>query len=178
MAENRRCVDKAMDIQHADVLAVIAEVSAAFVGFSLAIGLLQPDQPGAALRKQAMQSVAELGLIAAGGAVVILVLNTFAFDQAVTWRVGSLVTALVWGVTFFGATRRFSGTGKHWHRIEKFKYAGWLSILGVLTLGLNGIMYTPYAGAVHVAGLFLALVTSAFMFLVSTFIVGANDAAG
>ncbi len=43
-----------MELPHADVLAVIAEVSAAFVGFSLAIGLLQPNQPDAELRKQAM----------------------------------------------------------------------------------------------------------------------------
>mgnify|MGYP001819086113 FL=1 len=39
-------------LAHSDVLVVIAQVSATFVDFSLAIGLLQADQPGAGLRRQ------------------------------------------------------------------------------------------------------------------------------
>ena len=75
-----------MELPHADVLAVIAEVSAAFVGFSLAIGMLQPNQPDAELRKQAMHSVAELAMISGAGALVVLVIHTFNLSTETTWR--------------------------------------------------------------------------------------------
>jgi len=52
-----------MSIEHADVVALVAEVAATFVGFSLVIGLLQPHDPSASRRRQSMRSVAELGLL-------------------------------------------------------------------------------------------------------------------
>ena len=73
-----------MELAHTDVLVLIAEVSATFVGFSLAIGLLQANQPGAKLRKQAMHSVAELAMISCSGALVVLVVQTFGLSAETT----------------------------------------------------------------------------------------------
>ena len=76
----------------------------AHVGFSLAIGLLQANQPAAGFRKQAMHSVAELAMISCGGALVVLVVNTFGLSVKTTWRIGSGFTALFWGATFWWAS--------------------------------------------------------------------------
>ncbi len=48
-----------MALAHSDLFALLAEVSATFVGFSLVIGLLQPDNPRAGVRLRLMQSIAE-----------------------------------------------------------------------------------------------------------------------
>ena len=158
-------------LEHSDILPVIAEVAAAFVGFSLAIGLLQPNQPGAELRKQSMQSVAELAMISGAGALVILVLQTFVSSPDIIWRTGSGVTALLWAAMFYWATLRYSKTGTRWNRIEKVKYAGWLSVVGIGVFIVNVLVPTDYSGPIHIVGLFLALVLSGYMFLTAIFLI-------
>jgi hypothetical protein len=66
-----------MALAHTDLFALMAEVSAAFVGFSLVIGLLQPSHPGAAVRLNIMRAVAELAMISGGGAILVLILHEF-----------------------------------------------------------------------------------------------------
>lgn len=164
-----------MELPHADVLAVIAEVSAAFVGFSLAIGLLQPNQPDAELRKQAMHSVAELAMISGAGALVVMVINTFSLSTETAWRIGSSCTAALWAATFYWATIRYSRTGINWTKIDKVNYAGWMSVVGIGLFVVNAAVSTDIAGPIHIVGLFLALVDAAFLFLVSTFLIETDE---
>jgi hypothetical protein len=160
--------------QHADVLAVIAQVAAAFVGFSLAIGLLQPDQAGAELRKQTMHSVAELAMVSGAGALVVLVIQTFDLSAETTWRIGSACTASLWAVTLYWATKRYSGTGTNWKRIDRIRYAGWLSFVGIGLLVFNALVSTDLGGQLFILGLFLALAISGYLFLVATFLIETN----
>jgi hypothetical protein len=80
------------------LLTLIDEASATFVGFSLAIGLLQPDQPNAAVRHNSMRGVAELAMMAGGGALLALLLDAFGLSSATVWRLASAALAMGWAV--------------------------------------------------------------------------------
>ena len=164
-----------MELAHTDVLVVLAEVSATFVGFSLAIGLLQADQPGAKFRKQAMHSVAELAMIACAGALVVLVVQTFGFTAETTWRIGSGFAALFWGATFSWAVIRYAGAGHTVFSDRKTAAAATISVLGIGVFVINAIVSTEMAGAIHIAGIFLALVDAGYLFLLSTFLTEADN---
>jgi len=159
-----------MELAHTDVLAVIAEVAAAFVGFSLAIGLLQPDQPGAKLRRQAMHSVAELAMVSGAGALVVLVIKTYGLPAEMTWRIGSAFAALLWGATFYLAVKRYADVG-YSVTDKNVRYAVLSSVTGVVLLSVNSIFPTAGVGPIHISGLFLALITAGYLFLLSTFII-------
>nr|BAJ06932.1 hypothetical protein [uncultured bacterium] len=167
-----------MELAHTDVLALIAEVSATFVGFSLAIGLLQANQPGAKLRKQAMHSVAELAMISCAGALVVLVVQTFGLSAETTWRVGSGCAALFWGATFAWALVRYAEAGHSALKDKRVKYAAAISVLGIGLFIANITFPTQMIGAIHIVGLFLALVLAGYLFLLSTFLINADENAG
>ena len=99
-------------LEHKDLLALIAEVSAAFVGFSMVVGVLRPEQTGEAGRMRSMRAVAETGLIAGGGAVFALVLDSLALPHRWVWRLSGLVVAVGWLVAFTYAIRRFRAAGE------------------------------------------------------------------
>jgi hypothetical protein len=160
-----------MDLTNSDVLVVIAEVSATFVGFSLAIGLLQAHQPGAGLRKQAMHSVAELAMVSCGGALVVLVVHTFGFSTKATWRIGSGFTALFWGATFWWALVRYARAGHSALKDQRVTYAALISVVGIGLFLVNAAFPTEALAAIHIAGLFLALACAGYLFLLSTFLV-------
>jgi len=164
-----------MELAHTNVLALIAEVSATFVGFSLAIGLLQVNQPGAKLRKQAMHSVAELAMIACAGALVIMVVQTFGLSAETTWRVGSGCAALFWGATFSWALARYARAGHSVVKDKRLRYPAAISVVGIALFIMNVAIPTQMIGAIHIAGLFLALVSAGYLFLLSTFLIDTDE---
>ncbi len=164
-----------MELAHTDVLTLIAEVSATFVGFSLAIGLLQANQPGAKLRKQAMHSVAELAMISCAGALVVLVVQTFGLSAETTWRVGSGCTALFWGATFSWALVRYARAGHSILSDRSLAYAAAITVVGIGLFIMNVVVPTEKIGAIHIAGLFLALVDAGYLFLLSTFLIDTDE---
>ena len=166
-----------MELQHADVLAVMAEVSAAFIGFSLAIGLLQSNQSGAKFRREAMQSVAELAMVSCAGALAVLVVKTYGLSVKETWRIGSICAAALWSVTFYWARTRYAVAGYGIRTTPTVKYAAWITVLGIGIFAINAVFPTKLAGPIHITGLFLALVDSAYLFLLSTFLVDSDESA-
>jgi len=50
-----------------EILVTVAEVAAAFVGFSMVVGLLSPGSPDSQQRFNAIRDVAEISLITVGG---------------------------------------------------------------------------------------------------------------
>ena len=164
-----------MELAHTNVLALIAEVSATFVGFSLAIGLLQVNQPGAKLRKQAMHSVAELAMIACAGALAIMVDQTFGLSAETTWRVGSGSAALFWGATFSWALVRYARAGHSVVKDKRLRYPAAISVVGIALFIMNVAIPTQMIGAIHIAGLFLALVSAGYLFLLSTFLIDTDE---
>jgi len=164
-----------MSIEHADVVALVAEVAATFVGFSLVIGLLQPHDPSASRRRQSMRSVAELGLIAAGGAMLALALDTFGLGPDVVWRVASTLAALLWVALHTAASRRFRTTGSQVTKTRFLLLGASLAIIGIGLLVWNAIIPDEYSGARYIAALMLALTVSAFYFLLETFANGSDQ---
>ena len=164
-----------MGIAHSDVLVVVAEVSATFVGFSMAIGLLQADRPGAKLRRQAMQSVAELAMIACAGALAVLVVQTAGLSTESTWRIASGFTAVFWSATFAWAIVRYGKAGHSAFSDRRVMVAAVLSVLGIGLFVLNTVKPTEAIDAIHIGGLFLALVDAGYLFLLSTFLTNAEE---
>ena len=157
-----------MPVAHTDLLALLAEVSAAFVGFSLVVGLLQPGQSNAASRRSSMQGVAELGLIAAGGALLVLLLNAFDVEAQRAWRASSGALALGWAVVLFFALRRAYRAGGSLRDPQPF-IGGSIACSGILLLAWNAISPGPPSGPIYLLALSLALGDSAFLFLEAAF---------
>ena len=158
-----------MAIEHADVVALVAEVAATFVGFSLVIGLLQPHDASTSRRRQSMRSVAELGLIAAAGAMLALALDTFGLGPDEVWRAASVLVALLWVALHMVASRRFRTAGSQITRTRFLRIAASLAFIGIGLLAWNAIIPGDYSGARYIASLMLALTVSAFLFLLETF---------
>jgi len=155
-------------VAHTDLLSLIAEVSAAFVGFSLVVGLLQPGQANAASRLSSMQGVAELGLIAAGGAILVLLLNASGVAAEVSWRASSGALALGWAVILYFALRRaLRAGGSLWE--PQPLVGGALACSGILLLAWNAISPGTLSGPLYLVALTLALADSAFLFIQAAF---------
>jgi hypothetical protein len=74
-----------------DLLGLIAEVSVAFIGFSMVVGVLRPDETHGTARIQSMRAVAETALIAGGGALLALTSNALDLALEMVWRIASLI---------------------------------------------------------------------------------------
>ena len=151
------------------MLSLIAEASATFVGFSLAIGLLQPDQPNAASRHNSMRGVAELAMIAGAGALLALLLDAFGLPSATVWRLASAALAMGWAVATFFASRRIRRVGSRMTRSSTLLVVPILVSSGVLLLAWNTIAPDASSGARYNAALVFALSAAASLFLLSAF---------
>ena len=151
------------------MLTLIAEASATFVGFSLAIGLLQPDQPNAAARLNSMRGVAELAIIAGAGALLALLLNAFGLSSATVWRLASAALAMGWTVAALFASRRIRKAGSRMIRSSTLLVVPFLVSLGILLLAWNTIAPDASSGARYNAALVFALGASASLFVRAAF---------
>ena len=167
-----------MSIEHADLVTLVAEISATFVGFSLVVGLLQPNEPTAARRRESMRSVAELGLIAVGGAMLALALDSFGMASDTVWRIASLLVAILWIAFHLVASRRFKAAGSQIMKTGILWIPASLAFVGMGILLWNTILPDAHSGPRFIASLILALTVSAFLFLLETFRDGGdtNDA--
>jgi len=151
------------------LLTLIAEASATFVGFSLAIGLLQPDQPNAAVRHNSMRGVAELAMIAGAGAFLALLLDAFGLSSATVWRLASAALAMGWAVATLFASRRIRKAGSRMTRSSTLLVVPFLVSLGILLLAWNTIAPDASSGARYNAALVFALSASASLFVLAAF---------
>lgn len=158
-----------MPVQHADLLRLISGLSATFVGFSLVIGLLQPDQPNAGVRVNSMRGVAELALIAGAGALLALLLDAFGLSSETLWRFASATLGAAWAVAHFFASRRFRRAGTTMTRSRSLLLVVVLAYSGIILLVLNAIAPSASSGARYSAALVLALSASAWLFVRATF---------
>jgi len=158
-----------MALEHTDLISLVAEVAATFIGFSLVIGLLQPEDPSAARRLQSMRAVAELALIAAGGALLALALDAFHLIPAHVWRFASAVLLVFWFTLHLLAIRRFKSAGTLLRESGFLQFAGFIALIGVALLLWNLIAPGAQSGGRYTAALICALADSAFMFILATF---------
>jgi hypothetical protein len=93
------------ELAQTSVLHTIAEISAAFVGFSLVAGLLGAG-PADQYRSFSIRDVAEIGLSCLAGALLPSALHALALSPETTWRLASAAFSLAWlGGAFIGIRR-------------------------------------------------------------------------
>jgi hypothetical protein len=158
-----------MALPNADLLTLIAEISAAFVGFSLVVGLLQPDGTNATPKIQAMRAVAELALLSGAGAILVLLLNAYGLVELWVWKLGSGITAIAWAALHFRAAHRLKKFGSPWHELATFKVAGSIASVMIVLFAVNSMFPSAHSGPLHITGLCGALAVSALLFVLATF---------
>ncbi len=117
------------ELPHHEFLFTVAEVSAAFVGFSLLVSVLRPaeDVP----RFLAMRDVAEISLIVVAGSLLPYVLFQFGVREEPLWRASSGGLSLLWLMGLAFATRRMAASGSpRWREIPALSAIGALVNLG------------------------------------------------
>jgi hypothetical protein len=98
-------------LSHSEILVTLAEVSAAFVGFSIVAGLLRPTSSDAQLRFYAIRDVAEIGLVVVGGSLAPLALQLFSVSDTLLWRLCSFILSIAWLSSLSFALARFRKVG-------------------------------------------------------------------
>ncbi len=160
-------------LPHENLLTVMGEVAAAFVGFSLVVSALRArsnDSLDETRRFHSMRDVAEIGLVCVFASLLPLVIHAFGASPDAIWRIGS-ASFLALGV--------LAASASLWRR------GGWLVLLRSepiqtvlllpLQLGALGLMLVnllaggPGSGARYVAAVLLALAASGVLFLNATF---------
>lgn len=161
-------------MEHQDFLVVLAEVAAAFVGFSMIVGALSPKTRHSALRRQFMRDVALIGFFVIGGGLFPYVLSANGLSMAATWRVASLGLTLVWWpgyVQYLLALRRMK---KPIFEVPLLPRA-FVVINPALVLFGNGLLiWNVLIGGAGAAGRYLAalltlLLIAAFLFVSGAF---------
>jgi hypothetical protein len=151
----------------------MGEVAAAFVGFSMVVGVLRARSTGStkeSRRLYSMRDVAEIGLVAVFMSFLPLVIYAFGASPDTTWRIGS-ASFLALGFLSAGASL--------WRR------GGWLAgvraepiqtlLVLPLQLGAIGLMLAnllaggPGSGARYVAAVLMALAVGGVLFVSATF---------
>lgn len=157
-----------------DFLSLIAELAAAFMGFSLVVGLLQPDDPAAGIMLAAMRGVAELALVAVLAALLPLLLEVFELMNSTIWRLAGGMAGMSWLVAHVLAARRFSRLGTSMVTSKSTFLIAAVATVGILLFFSASLLSGTHAGAFYCAATACALVCSAFLFVAAAF----SDAAG
>ena len=161
-------------MEHQDYLFTIAEVAAAFVGFSMVVGAISRDGPGSRLRRVAIHDVAVIGFIVMGGALAPYTLAQTTLATGTVWRIASLSLLVLWLFGYLTSFRRFreaSGSslaepllGRHLVVINT----------GVVITG-NGLLLWnvtfpgPGAGTRYLVALLFLLLIATYLFLLAGF---------
>jgi hypothetical protein len=159
-----------MTTDDSSLLGLIAEVSVAFIGLSMVVGVLRPDETHGEVRIQSMRAVADTALIAGGGALLALTLGALDLALEMVWRFASLIVAVAWVSAFARAARRFRGAGTPLV-VDSLEAVAMSSVVAT-AIGLllwNVTVPTGPAGGRYAAALTLALVISAKRFVYANF---------
>jgi hypothetical protein len=98
-------------LAYRDVLLTIAQVSAAFVGFSMVVAAIQSRSSHPGARFSAIRDVAEIGLYVIAGALLPIGAHAFNLDSTTVWRLSSAVVGSLWILGFTFAQIRFRRAG-------------------------------------------------------------------
>ncbi len=152
-----------------DFLSLIAELAAAFMGFSLVVGLLQPDDPAAGVHLASMRGVAELALVAALTSLLPLLLERFELSSSTIWRSSGGLAGVSWLVSHLLAARRFRRTGSRMITSKSALLIAAIAMVGILLFFSAALLPGDHAGALYCVATVCALVSSAFLFLAAAF---------
>lgn len=159
---------QAIELAQEATLHTIAEISAAFVGFSLVGGILG-SQTSPRYRFLSVRDVAELGLLGLIGSLAPSALHGFGASLDVTWRAASAIFSALWlGTAYIGISRylRAGITGE----TPRFLMVNpILAASGNLLLLWSVVFSGPGAGPRYVVALILLLAIAGFAFIAAVF---------
>jgi hypothetical protein len=157
------------ELPHQEFLFTVAEVAAAFVGFSLIGSILRPDDEDP--RFLMMRGVAEVSLVAVAGSLLPYLLFQFDVQGEPLWRTSSGGLALAWLVGGGLAYRRANMVEPAWRwapALFAFGSLGSLSGLGLLiwSVSIGG----PLSGPRYMVALSVLLALAGLQFIWATFL--------
>ncbi len=161
-------------MEHQDYLFTIAQVAAAFVGFSMVVDALSPDLPGSRLRRVVLHDVAVIGFIVLGGALGPYALAQTTLATGIVWRIASLGLLALWLFGYLTSFRRFrEASGSSFaepllgRRLAVINTG--VVITGNSLLSWNIAFPGPGAGARYLAALLMLLLIATWLFLLAGF---------
>ena len=155
------------EFPHQEFLFTVAEVAAAFVGFSLIVGILRPAE--GAVRFLFLRDVAAISLIAVAGSFLPYVLFQFGVRGEPLWRASSGGLSLGWltGVAF--ANRRFTAVGA-WKVVPTlFVFGSLINLGGIGSLLWSVVVGGSLSGPRYALALSLLLAIAGLMFIWAAF---------
>ena len=161
-------------LPHENLLTALGEVSAAFVGFSLVVGILRTRSATSARESRRFHStrdVAEIGLVAVGAAFLPLAIHAYGTTIDTTWRLGSAGFLFLWGLGFGSSMWRRRGVAREGFRTEPILTA-LFTVLIAAELGLlivNILVGGDASGARYVTCVLLLLAMAGLLFVYATF---------
>jgi hypothetical protein len=156
------------ELPNQEFLFTLAEVAAAFVGFSLIGGILRTAD-GAA-RFLLMRDVAQVSLTAVAGSLLPYVLFQFGLQGEALWRVSSVGLTLGWFIGGAFAYRRAGIAGILWDWAPALLVVGSLGNLGGVGLLLWSAFFGgSFSGPRYLLALCMLLTLAGLMFIWATF---------
>jgi len=155
-----------------DALVTIAEVSAAFVGFSMVVSVLRPASTEEQIRALAIRDVAEIGLIVLAGALAPLAVGLFPIAEPSMWRACSFGLSLAMLACFSFSQVRFRRLGLTLRGSANVALAVvfiGLTVAGNLLLWWNIISPSGAINARYVVALLFFLAIAGGLFVEATF---------
>jgi len=158
-------------LPHENLLTALGEVSAAFVGFSLVVGILSSTRSGTSSQDRSFFStrdVAELGLLAIAASFLPLTIHAYSVAAESIWQMASAGLLLLWGLGLGSSVWRQRGI------LRKVSVARIALIFGCNLAGLGVLIANLFtrggsSGGRYVTGVLLLLVLAGLQFVSATF---------
>jgi hypothetical protein len=156
------------ELAQESTLQTIAEISAAFVGFSLVGGLLG-TQSADRYRFYSIRDVAEVGLSCLLGALIPSAIHAFGSRADVTWRLASGIFLVLWSASASIGISRFWRAGVQRHA-PRYLWMGPISgIVGNALLLWSVLLPSASSPARYVLALILLLSFAGVSFIAAVF---------
>ena len=149
----------------AETLALVAEISVAFAGFTGLVGAFRPELRASPEHQQETRVLMEYSLITLGVALGPLVLFHMGVEEDHTWRIASGLTVFQIVVYYFWRGRELNGQLRE---KKRFLLYGFVLFDVVFTLGLlvNALGLSPWqSSALYLANLTYLVAGTALSFL-------------
>jgi hypothetical protein len=157
------------ELPHQEFLFMVAEVAAAFVGFSLIVGILRPAE--GAVRFLFLRDVAGISLIAIAGSLLPYLLFQFGVRGEPLWRASSGGLSLGWLIGMAYGIRKFTAVGSPpWKMTPTlFVFGSLINLGGTGSLLWSVLVGGSLSGPRYILALSLLLAQAGLMFIWAAF---------
>jgi len=158
-------------LPYESLLQTLAELSVAFIGFSMLASVLRGSRGDEHLRFMDFRDVAEIGLFAAVGSLTPQLLQAFGLSTESTWRAASgLLGGLYTAGFLLAGRRRPVSVSRLFVRFPISTPVVTACMLAIAVLSIANVLFPSiYSGARHLLAVVLTLVVAALLFMRAAF---------